>query len=373
MAAEGFAVLGAGNGGVAMAAHLALMGRAVTLWNRTAAHLDAIQARGGIELESFPGGPHGFARLRGVTADLPAALADAGVLMVVLPSSAHRELAQASAPHLRDGQLIVLHPGRTGGAMEFVKILKDAGCPAEVTVAEAGTFIYASRALPEGGARIFSIKERVPLAALPAQRTASALERLADVYPQFTDGDNVLKTGLDNMGAIFHPALTILNAGWIEFSRGDFQFYHDGVTPGTARVLEVLDRERVTIAAAVGVRARTAAEWLQGSYDVGGGDIHELIHANKGYAGIGAPDTLDHRYIFEDVPMSLVPMAALGARYGVSTRGMEALITLASVLHRTDYRRRGRTLDKLGIENLSVSELARYVTEGVLPDDAAGG
>lgn len=372
MADDGVAVLGAGNGGVAMAAHLALMGRAVALWNRTAGHLEGIRARGGIQLESYPGGPSGFGRLERVTDDLGAALDGAGVIMVVLPSSAHREVAQACAPHLRDGQVVVLHPGRTGGAMEFVKILKDRHCRADVVVAEAGTFIYASRALPDGSARIFSIKESVPLAALPASRTAGVLARLQGVYPQFIDGENVLKTGLDNMGAIFHPALTILNAGWIEFSRGDFQFYLDGVTPGTARVLEVLDRERVTIAAAVGVRARTAAEWLQGSYDVGGDDIHELIHANKGYAGITAPAALDHRYIFEDVPMSLVPMAALGTRYGVATRGMEALITLASILHRTDYRRRGRTLETLGIENLSVSELVRYVEEGIRPDDAGG-
>jgi len=40
----------------------------------------------------------------------------------------------------------------------------------------------------------------------------------------------VLHTGLNNMGAIFHPALTILNAGRIESTGGEFQFYIDGVT-----------------------------------------------------------------------------------------------------------------------------------------------
>ena len=64
-------------------------------------------------------------------------------------------------------------------------------------------------------------------------------------FPGFgNDGINVLNTGLDNMGAIFHPALTLLNAGWIEHTHGDYQFYIDGVTPSVARVLEVLDRER---------------------------------------------------------------------------------------------------------------------------------
>jgi opine dehydrogenase len=80
---------------------------------------------------------------------------------------------------------------------------------------------------------------------------------------------------------------------------------------------------------------------------------------------INAPSTLNHRYIFEDIPMSLVPIASLGQHYGVSVRGMDFLIRLGCIVHHTDYWRRGRTLDKLGIGDLSVSELTRYVSEGV--------
>ena len=101
------------------------------------------------------------------------------------------------------------------------------------------------------------------------------------------------------------------------------------------------------------------------AYDATGADLHEAIHNQSGYYGIKAPSTLNHRYIFEDVPMSLVPIAALGQRYGVSVRGMDSIIRLACIMHRTDYWRRGRTLDKLGIEGLSVSELTRYANEGV--------
>jgi opine dehydrogenase len=362
-----YTVIGAGHGGKAMAAHLALMGYPVTLYNRTPENIKTIKARKGIELESFPDGPHGFAKLKKCTSDLQDALSDAHVIMVVVPSSAHREIAQACAPHLKDGQIVLLHPGRTGGAIEFVKVLRDNNCPADVIVAEAETFIYASRSIGPAQARIFSIKDAVPLAALPATKTQKVLEVINEAYPQFIDGGNVLQTGLDNMGAIFHPALTILNAGWIESTKGDFQFYIDGVTPSTARVLEVLDRERVTIAAALGIRAMTAMEWLKMAYDAKGESLYEAIHANPGYYGIMAPNRLEHRYIFEDVPMSLVPIAALGKRYGVETRAIESIIHLACIIHRTDYWRRGRTLDKLGIEHLSVSELTRYVNEGVLP------
>ncbi|NWG18899.1 MAG: NAD/NADP octopine/nopaline dehydrogenase family protein [Chloroflexi bacterium] len=360
-----YTVIGAGNGGKAMAAHLALMGFETTLYNRTAEHVEAIRQRRGIDLESGETGPRGFARLALVTSDMKEALEQCDVVMVVVPSSAHAEVARAMAPHLRNGQIVVLHPGRTCGALEVARVLRDERCHADVTIAEAETFLYASRSDGPAQARIFRIKEAVPLAALPSYRTGDVLGILHHAFPQYIDGGNVLRTGLNNMGAIFHPALTLLNAGRIESTRGDFQFYIDGVTPSVARVLEVLDRERVTVAAALGIRARTAQEWLALAYNATGDNLYEAIQNQPGYYGIKAPPTLNHRYIFEDVPMSLVPIAALGQRYGVAVAGIDSIIRLACIIHRTDYWRRGRTLDKLGIADLSVSELTRYVEEGV--------
>ena len=250
--------------------------------------------------------------------------------------------------------------------LEFAKVIRDNGCTADVTVAEAETFIYASRADGPAQARIFRIKEAVPLAALPSSRNELVLESIQHAYPQFIDGVDVLHTGLNNMGAIFHPALTLLNAGWIEHTHGDYQFYIDGVTPSVARVLEVLDRERVTVASSLGIRARTSLEWLKLAYDTDGVDLHEAIQNQPGYYGIKAPTTLNHRYLFEDVPMSMVPMASLGKRFGVSVLGMESIIKLGSIIHRTDYWRRGRTVERLGLEQWSVSELTRFVQEGVI-------
>jgi len=64
-----YTVIGAGHGGKAMAAHLSLMGFPVTLYNRTPENVDGIKERGGIELRSYKGGPHGFGKLQLVTSD----------------------------------------------------------------------------------------------------------------------------------------------------------------------------------------------------------------------------------------------------------------------------------------------------------------
>ncbi|HKI52804.1 MAG TPA: NAD(P)-binding domain-containing protein, partial [Anaerolineales bacterium] len=101
-----FSVIGAGNGGKTMAAHLGLMGFSVTLYNRSPERVAIIKKRGGIELESEDeGGPHGFSKITRVTSDIGEALKDSDVIMVVIPSSAHAAIAKACAEHLRDGHI----------------------------------------------------------------------------------------------------------------------------------------------------------------------------------------------------------------------------------------------------------------------------
>jgi opine dehydrogenase len=368
-AATRFTVVGAGNAGKAMAAHMALEGAEVTLFNRTYAHIEVIAKRGGIELDSYEGGPVGFGKLKLVTSDMELALKDAEVIMVATPASAHRNVAQMTAPYLKDGQIVVLNPGRTFGAIEFDRTLRDMGCEADVIVAETETLIYACRAEGPAQAYIFRIKDAIPLAALPSVKNQAVLTAIGGVYPQFIDGVDVLHTGLNNMGAIFHPALTMLNAARIESTRGNFEFYIEGVTDSVAAVLEAIDRERVTVASSLGIRARTAMEWLRVAYNVGGTNLNEAIHNQTGYMGIKAPGTLNHRYIFEDVPMSMVPIASLGESYGVSVRGMDSLIRLACIIHGTDYWRRGRTIEKLGMKGLTIEEIHHYVHHGILHED----
>ena len=68
---KNFTVIGAGHGGKAMAAHLALMGFSVTLYNRTPERVEIIKKRGGIELDSGDeGGPRGFGKIAKVTSDI---------------------------------------------------------------------------------------------------------------------------------------------------------------------------------------------------------------------------------------------------------------------------------------------------------------
>ena len=149
-----YTVVGAGHGGKSMAAHLALMGKEVTVYNRTYAHIEILAKRRGIELDSFPAGPHGFGAIKLATSDMEEALREAEVVMLVVPSSAHADLAKVMAPHMRDGQIIILNPGRTCGAIEFDMVRRKEGSTAKIILAEAETFIYAISTVHRRGKRI---------------------------------------------------------------------------------------------------------------------------------------------------------------------------------------------------------------------------
>lgn len=358
-------VIGAGHGGKAMAAHLTKMGVQTTLCNRSFDRIRAIHDVGGVEIVSDIHELKGFVKLNRITADFGEALQDADLIMVVVPSTAHAEIAEMCAPHLKDGQVVVLNPGKTLGSLEFAHVLKAKACCTDIRLAEAENFMYAARSEGPAKVRIFRVTDSIPLAALPAKTTPEVLAMLHRVYPQYIDGGNVLQTGLNSMSSMFHPALMLFNAGWIEATHGNFDFYYDGATRGVSKILEVVDRERVTVASALGIRARTGLEWLKLAYSAEGESLYDAMQDNAGYVGIKAPKQLNHRYIFEDVPMSMVPIASLGKRYGVSVKGIEAIIQLTSILHNTDYWRRGRTVQSLGIEQYTVDELTELVNDGV--------
>lgn len=356
-----FAVLGAGHGGMAMAGHLGLMGYPVKMFNRSEARLTPIRFAGEITLA---GELEGTGKIELATADMAEAVDGVDVIMVVVPANAHRYMATRVAPYLKDGQLIILHPGRTGGAFEFRQVLKEQGVQKEVMVGEAQTLIYACRNTNPAQVRIFGVKNSVPVAALPGNQTVDLLKTIRPIFPQFVPGDNVVKTSLDNIGAVFHPALMVLNAARIESTRGDFQFYFEGITKAVAQVLEKIDQERVAVAAALGFRAMTAKEWLYVAYDAHGKTLYDAIKNNAGYKGILAPATVDHRYLWEDVPMSLVPLASLGDLLGVETPVVKHIIHLASLMNGCDYWAEGRTVEKMGLAKLSHKQIRHIALEG---------
>ncbi len=358
------AVLGAGHGGLALAAELGRQGHAVALWNRSAERVRAVRDAGGVRL-SRPGAAATFAPIAAATDRMAVALADARVVLVAVPASGHADVARAAAPHLRDGQTVLLLPGRTGGALQFRRVLREAGCDADVVLGEANTFPIASRATGPAAAVVFGAKAALLAAALPAARTPELIAACRPFLPMLAPCRSVLHTGLANVGAILHPVITLLNADRIR--RGDvFDFYTDGVTPHVAAVLAAADAERLRVARAYGVAADSLTGWVGAAYGHHADTVLAAVGSNPAYAGIKAPTTLVHRYLLEDVPTGLIPLIELGRAAGLELPTLCGLVAAARAALGAVRWQRPRTLAALGLAGMTPGAIRTFVRHEVV-------
>ncbi len=357
------AVIGAGHGGLAVAGLLALRGHDVRIMDVNPAVIAPVAQRGAIEMT---GHVEGTAKIALATTAIGDATRGADVVMVVVPGDAHGAVASAMAPHLADGQTIVLHPGGTGGAFELAASFRRLGVTVRPVIAEVESFTFGSKTVAPATSRIGTVKKRNGIAALPARDTATVLERLHDDFPQLVAAPTVLQTSLNHMNAMLHVATMLMNAGWIETTKGAFEFYRDGVSPAVARVMEAVDRERMAVSEALGGQAIPLRVWIKETYGVEEPTLFETIqtlHARV-YKASPAPGSLASRYLAEDVPTGIVPLAALGAACGVATPTMNLLIDLASTVHGVDHRTAGRSLARMGLDGQSADGIRRIAERG---------
>lgn len=351
------AVIGAGNGGQALAAHLSFMGHKVRLYDRNVAKVDELNKEKKIRLV---GALHLEGQIEFASANIEDVINGAELIMVATTAVAHRSLASQMASFLTNGQVIILNPGRTCGALEFKNVLNEVIPDRKIYVAEAQTLIYACRIIKNGEVNIIGVKDRVFLSAFPASETEHVLKLVKPIFPCFYPAKNVLQTSFENVGAMFHPTVVLFNEAAIE--RGtSFYFYRD-MTDGLARIIEEADKERLAVAEAFGLSPISAFEWVSYAYGgVEGNTLCERMQNNPAYYEILAPKSIDCRQISEDIPTGIIPLAELGKVANVPTPIFDSLISICSVLHNKDYTEEGRTLKRLGLEGLSVSEIIKKI------------
>ncbi|MFT5873283.1 MAG: opine dehydrogenase [Clostridium sp.] len=353
-------LIGAGNGGQSMAGHLGVMGFSVKIFDVFKPVIDAIKEQGGIHVD---GVVNGFGKVELATTDIKEALEDVDVIVVTLPSLYHASIAKACAPYLKDGQIVLLHPTATFGSLEFRKVLIDEKCKANIILADTQTLLYTCRSPKFGYANIFGIKNVVLTAALPSKYNEKVLSIINTAFPQFIAAENVLRTGLENLNAMMHPAPTILNTGRID-SQEDFLYYLDGITPAVGHYVEEMDKERIEIGKAVGLKLTPMTEWYRKMYDAKGDTLSELAKSTECYKGVKGQKSLKTRYLLEDVPNSLEPIVSLGHMLGVNVSKMETIVNLVRDML-GDEVVPGRTMARLGLEGMNVEQLNKLVNEVV--------
>ena len=350
-----FCVIGAGSGGRACAAYISSKGHQVSLYNRSYMRIRSIKKKGGIEAK---GALNGFFRLGLVTQDLNMAVKNADVIMIVTPASAHKELAEKIAPVLSNNQIIVLNPGRTFGSVEVKRIIENKRKDIFLIVGETQTLLFTARELPENGVNIIKIKDSVSFSSFPGQHIYKASDRLMDIFPQLDPTDNYLEVTLNNIGMLLHPAISLLNAGMIDFGK-NFKFYREGATSRVCKVLEWVEFEINEIFKKLGLQQFRYYKWARKAYGVEAISTFEALQKIEAYSDINAPDNLITRYFTEDVPTGLVPITSLGSFLNIPTPTIHSIIQLSSILCNVDFRQIGRTIEKLELSEFLLNHLRK--------------
>lgn len=348
-----FCVIGAGSGGRAFAAYLSSKGFPVSLYNRSYSRISAIKREGEIKAT---GALEGFFPLDLITQNLKLAIKDADVIMVVTPASAHKNIAQKLAPLLSNNQIIILNPGRTFGAVEVKKIIDKEKGHDLIRVGETQTLLFTSRELDENEVNIITVKNTVLFSTFPEKYTFLVYDMLKEVFPQFLPVENYLEVTLNNIGMLLHPAITLLNAGMMDIGK-KFKFYKEGATPRVCEVLENIELELNEIFLKLGLKQLKYHKWVKNSYGVISNKIYESIQNVEAYKNVNAPDQLITRYLTEDVPTGLVPIASLAEFLNISTPTINAIVHLTSILCGKNFKKTGRTLQNLKLFDFIVNYL----------------
>jgi opine dehydrogenase len=349
------AVVGTGIGGTEMAGYLGLHGVRVRVHDIRKDAISGIRDRGGLEVSGIASG---FARVERASTDLAEAVDGATLVAVTTLNNDHQAVARQLAPLLRDGQIVCLIPGYVGGALEFRRALSAAGSRAAVKLGEMDNFPFTGAIVGPAAVHVASLKRQLQVAALPGADGPAVLDAVKRALPPATLARTVWQTGLATMNPVLHVPGMLANQGRLDAGER-FQFYGTGITPSVARVVEALDAERVAVARALGADVPTVYGWLARTYGLEGPELYPLIQRlhHEIFKDSPAPAQLDARYVTEDVPYGLVPIAELGHLAGVPTPVARALTVLASAALGRDFHAEGRTLARMGLEGRTLTSI----------------
>lgn len=358
-----FTVCGAGRAGASIAADMALMGYKVKLFEleQFRQSIEPILERGGIELSGkTQSGKTGLAKLDKVTTDPEVAVKDADVIMICSPAFGHEAFFKAIAPHLEQGQSVIVNTGYWA-SLRIADMLMEEGFLDKIFLAEANIFPYLSDKTGYQ-AHIFNIKQDIQLATFPGKNGDKLFKLVRMVYPQYRRVPNVLWTNFAPGNPSVHATLLLPIAG-LPFDRFKGCKLYGEATVCGARLVDAFDKERLKVAKALGCEVKTAFEWAKEAYGYTGRDIAEAFRKSP-HADRYIPSERIAAVVSEDIEYFYVPLSEIGRSLNIPTPVTNSIIEVMGVMLGTNYWERGVTLKQLGFEGLTVDQIVNYVNTG---------
>lgn len=347
-------VAGAGHGGSTIAADLTLKGHEVTLLKTSSSQLhsehfvkllnDKSLIFRDINMQDK------LVHLFDVTTSFQSAISSAELIIVYLQTNYHKSFIDNIKPYLRKGQIILFEPGYLS-----TSYLLDEVEAKQITIVEAESSPIDCRIISPGVVEVLFRNVRNPIAIYPRRNTEFVKSFLDMLDYSFVVKKSVIEVALHNPNLIVHTVGAIMSIPRIEYTQGEYWMYKEVFTPSVWNIVEKLDREKMNVLVKLGF---DAIKYLDACRERNSLDItvdSEKVFFNYAQnSSPKGPNKVNARYITEDVPEGLVLLESLGKHLSVDTTTCTALIDIASAALGIDFRINGRTLEKIGIENLDI-------------------
>lgn len=352
------AILGAGNVALANAWYLAHAGRDVHVWSAFEAERAAITAAGGLTAEGLVQGRVAVS----VAPTAEACIAGAAVVMIAAPAFGHQSLMSAAAPHLTADQIVLVHPVTGLSSLLLSRAMKARGI--KPTIIDVSTSLFTARKTGAAAVRILKLKEVVDIAAIPASRGRDALHRLEELYgKRFRLEANALAISLNNHNPVYHVPPLLCNLSRAE--RRENWIIWECITPGVARLVKLVDDERLAVVRHYGTTEISVADYFRQAHGAEGRDLNEIFASvAKKLKGPIGPQEFNHRFITEDVPFALVFFQSLGRVAGIDMPVTDNFIRLTSALYERDFTGEGHTVERLGLGGMACSDILEVTSHG---------
>lgn len=200
-------------------------------------------------------------------------------------------------------------------------------------------------------------------------------------------GDTMMDIGFSNVNPVIHVPASLLGVSSMENwslvygnAPDSYSMYSHGLCPSICRVQYQFYKEECAIADAMGIdspkydyemffsrRSILTQEYM--GLDENGKDNVVFPLDKPCDEGNTGPNSIDHRYITEDIPVGCKIYHDLGKKFGVPTPIIDSMITLGGAMHEKSFFEDTRyDLDYLGIGHMNKEQLLDYMRNGNYTD-----
>lgn len=350
------AIAGAGNVAFTCACHLASIGQAATVWAPGGNGTRGLEGVVDITSRGFLNGVFPV-HIAQTPQDLVAA---SDLVLIAVPAYGHATVIDALLPYLTDDHTLVLMTGQMSlSGLYIAKKLADAG--KKTTVVALHGPMTRGRKISQTEYAQVSPNTHAMTAAIPMSDTPKAIARLEQAFgKQFYPAKNGLEVALYHIAGVFHSALALANLSRME--SGEIWCGYQNTTESVSNLAESLDKERVAVAEALGLKVPDIITYAGGE---AGNSVKEIFQPNsyKEFTRNG-PREVGHRYIEEEIPHNLVTLEKLAQKVGVPTPFVTNVIDIFIALRRRNYRQLNTMYSALNGDAMSAEDVLALFENG---------